>query len=129
MSPLRPAAVAAPRSCLLNDGPVRNTSCRTKHQRSDTRTQRWRDDAGMCEVDELIQPGPLLMQERSGTDLPVEVLPGDAETGRASLLQLRVSARSTLGGSVLHSGGLLVNSGWLRIFGSPAGTGAERLAA
>ncbi|WP_078493194.1 DUF2625 family protein [Streptomyces griseorubens] len=79
----------------------------------------------MREVDELINVDdpawPLLVQELSGTDVPVEVLPGDAETGRASLLQLQVSARSNLGGIVLNSGGLLVDSGWLRIFGSPGG--------
>jgi hypothetical protein len=85
----------------------------------------------MREVDELINVDdpawPLLLQELSGTDLPVEVLPGDAETGRASLLQLRVSARSNLGGIVLNSGGLLMDSGWLRIFGSPVDADTERL--
>ncbi|MFF7238000.1 DUF2625 family protein [Streptomyces collinus] len=84
----------------------------------------------MREVDELINVDdpawPLLLQELSGTDVPVEVLPGDAETGRASLLQLQVSARSNLGGIVLNSGGLLVDSGWLRIFGSPGDAHAER---
>lgn len=95
------------------------------------RLQGWCDDAGMREVDELINVDdpawPLLLQELSGTDLPVEVLPGDAETGRASLLQLQVSARSNLGGIVLNSGGLLVDGGWLRIFGSPGDTDTERL--
>ncbi|MET9463074.1 DUF2625 family protein [Streptomyces canus] len=57
----------------------------------------------------------------------VEVLPGDAETGRASLLQLQVSARSISGGIVLNCGGLLVDSGWLRIFGSPGGAHVEGL--
>ncbi|WVG01873.1 DUF2625 family protein [Streptomyces iakyrus] len=85
----------------------------------------------MREVNELINVDdpawPLLLQELSGTDVPVEVLPGDAETGRASLLQLQVSARSNLGGMVLNCGGLLVDSGWLRIFGSPSGADAEGL--
>lgn len=85
----------------------------------------------MREVDELLNVDdpawPLLLQELSGTDVPVEVLPGDAETGRASLLQLQVSARSNLGGIVLNSGGLLVDSGWLRIFGSPGDAHALRL--
>ncbi|MER7866983.1 DUF2625 family protein [Streptomyces cellulosae] len=58
----------------------------------------------MREVDELLNVDdpawPLLLQELSGTDVPVEVLPGDAEAGRASLLQLQVSARSNLGGIV-----------------------------
>ncbi|WPP32456.1 DUF2625 family protein [Streptomyces sp. CL7] len=51
----------------------------------------------MREVDQLLNVGdpawPLLLQELSSTDVPVEVLPGDAEAGRASLLQLQVSAR------------------------------------
>ncbi|MEU9882589.1 DUF2625 family protein [Streptomyces phaeochromogenes] len=85
----------------------------------------------MREVNELINVDdpawPLLLQELSGTDVPVEVLPGDAETGRASLLQLQVSARSNLGGIVLNCGGLLVDSGWLRIFGSPSGAHVEGL--
>ncbi|MFE7574080.1 DUF2625 family protein [Streptomyces sp. NPDC057521] len=85
----------------------------------------------MREVNELLNVDapawPLLLQELSGTDVPVEVLPGDAGTGRASLLQLQVSARSNLGGIVLNCGGLLVDHGWLRIFGSPNGADAERL--
>ncbi|MFC9757922.1 DUF2625 domain-containing protein [Streptomyces sp. NPDC056921] len=85
----------------------------------------------MREVDELINvedpAWPLLLQELSGTDVPVEVLPGDGEIGRASLLQLQVSARSNLGGIALNCGGLLVDSGWLRIFGSPSGARPEGL--
>ncbi|MFJ1551802.1 DUF2625 domain-containing protein [Streptomyces sp. NPDC088246] len=85
----------------------------------------------MREVNELINvedpAWPLLLQELSGTDVPVEVLPGDGEMGRASLLQLQVSARSNLGGIALNCGGLLVDSGWLRIFGSPSGAGPEGL--
>ncbi|MDI5903962.1 MULTISPECIES: DUF2625 family protein [Streptomyces] len=57
----------------------------------------------------------------------VEVRPGDPEIGRASLLQLQVSARSISGGIVLNCGGLLVDSGWLRIFGSPSGAHVEGL--
>ncbi|MER6218219.1 DUF2625 domain-containing protein [Streptomyces sp. NPDC001674] len=85
----------------------------------------------MREVNELLDVDdpawPLLLQELSGADIPVEVLPGDAETGRASLLQLQVSARSYLGGIVLNCGGLVVDSGWLRIFGSPPDTDAQGL--
>ncbi|MGI5372810.1 DUF2625 domain-containing protein [Streptomyces sp. CA-251387] len=83
----------------------------------------------MREVNELINVDdpawPLLLQELSGSDVPVEVLPGDAGIGRASLLQLQVSARSYLGGIVLNCGGLLVDSGWLQIFGSPSSSGLE----
>ncbi|WP_405784473.1 DUF2625 domain-containing protein [Streptomyces sp. NBC_01378] len=62
----------------------------------------------MREVDELINvedpAWPLLLQKLTGSDVPVEVLPGDAEMGRASLMQLQVSARSDLGGMVLNCG-------------------------
>ncbi|MGW0672360.1 DUF2625 family protein [Streptomyces sp. NPDC002746] len=86
----------------------------------------------MSEDDELIDVDdpawPLLLQELSGAPVPVEVLPGDAGAGRASLLQLGVSARSNLGGIVLNCGGLLVDGGWLRIHGSPRGAGLPGLA-
>ncbi|MFI6155961.1 DUF2625 family protein [Kitasatospora sp. NPDC051170] len=52
----------------------------------------------------------------------VQVLPpGDPEEGRRSLLQLQVTARSTLGALVLHTGGLLLDGGWLRVLGGGAG--------
>ena len=77
----------------------------------------------MREIDELTDVDdpawPVLLQELSDTPVPVEVLPGDAEAGRAGLRQLQISARSNLGAIVLNCGGLLVDSGWLRIFGSP----------
>ncbi|MFJ9855310.1 DUF2625 family protein [Streptomyces sp. NPDC101150] len=79
----------------------------------------------MREINELIDvedpAWPLLREEMSGAGVPVEVLSGHAGIGRASLLQLQVSARSNLGGLVLNCGGLLVDSGWLRVFGSPSG--------
>lgn len=85
----------------------------------------------MREIHELINvedpAWPALLEELSGTGVPIEVLPGDAEAGRAGLWQLQVSARSNLGGLVLNCGGLLVDSGWLRIFGSPRGTDATAL--
>ncbi|MDV9169326.1 DUF2625 domain-containing protein [Streptomyces sp. W16] len=85
----------------------------------------------MRELDELTDVDdpawPLLLQELSAGDTPVEVLPGDPESGRACLLQLQVSARSHLGGIVLNCGGLLVDGGWLRIFGSPSGVDATGL--
>ncbi|WP_030963632.1 DUF2625 family protein [Streptomyces sp. NRRL S-378] len=81
----------------------------------------------MREIDELIDvedpAWPLLVQELSATDVPVEVLPVDAAAARACLGQLQVSARSNLGGIVLRCGGLLVDGGWLRIYGSPGDAG------
>ncbi|WP_328309427.1 DUF2625 domain-containing protein [Streptomyces sp. NBC_00442] len=85
----------------------------------------------MPEVQELVDVDdpawPVLLEELASTSVPVKVLPGDAAVGRASLWQLQVSARSNLGGIVLNCGGLLVDGGWLRIFGSPLGSDAEGL--
>ncbi|MFD4555747.1 DUF2625 family protein [Streptomyces sp. NPDC058469] len=55
----------------------------------------------------------------------VEVLPSDSALGRASILQPQITARSYLGAVVLHCGGLLVEEGWLRVFGSPASGAAH----
>ncbi|MFD8631635.1 DUF2625 family protein [Streptomyces sp. NPDC059533] len=81
------------------------------------------DDAGMRALHELIEvedpAWPVLLGEVAGAVVPVEVLGGDVERGRAVLGQLQVSARSYLGGLVLNCGGLLVDGGWLRVFGSP----------
>ncbi|RSS52896.1 DUF2625 family protein [Streptomyces sp. WAC07061] len=80
------------------------------------------------ELVDVVDPAwPVLLEELSGTGVPVEVLAGDAEAGRAALRQLQISARSNLGGIVLNCGGLLVEGGWLRIFGSPAASGATGL--
>ncbi|GAB3460307.1 DUF2625 domain-containing protein [Streptomonospora sediminis] len=46
----------------------------------------------------------------------------DEERGRSCLGRLQVTARSTLGAFALHCGGLLLDYGWLRIYGG-AGTG------
>ncbi|MER7729191.1 DUF2625 domain-containing protein [Streptomyces sp. NPDC096323] len=77
----------------------------------------------MRELSQLIdveEPAwPELRQSLSAGPVAVEVLPADSDLGRASLLQLQVTARSYLGAVVLHCGGLLVDDGWLRVFGSP----------
>lgn len=58
-----------------------------------------------------------LVREASVT---VEVLAPDEATGRRTLEQLQVTTRSYLGAVVVHTGGLLVDNGWLRIYGSPS---------
>ncbi|WP_418958968.1 DUF2625 family protein [Streptomyces tritici] len=49
--------------------------------------------------------------------VPVEVLPPDPAEAHRSLLQMQVTARSTLGAVALRTGGLLLDGGWLRVFG------------
>ncbi|MFE4959079.1 DUF2625 domain-containing protein [Streptomyces sp. NPDC056653] len=63
---------------------------------------------------------PELRETLGAGPVSVEVLPPDGDLGTASLLQLQVTARSYLGAVTLHCGGLLVDGGWLRFFGSPA---------
>ncbi|MDP5315941.1 DUF2625 family protein [Streptomyces poriferorum] len=65
---------------------------------------------------------PVLQEGFANSSVPVEVLPGDPGQGRACLLQLQVGARSALGALVLHSGGLVVDHGWVRVLaGAPSG--------
>lgn len=52
---------------------------------------------------------------------PVEVLPADTDTAERCLTTLGMTTRSWLGAVVAHSGGLLVDHGWLRVLGSGSG--------
>jgi hypothetical protein len=49
--------------------------------------------------------------------VPIEILPIDGDAGREALYRLQVTARSRLGAMALHTGGLLVEGGWLRVLG------------
>jgi len=49
------------------------------------------------------------------------VLPPDPDRCRATLHQLQVTARSPLGAVTLHTGGILMHDGWLRIYGGSGG--------
>ncbi|MET7365987.1 DUF2625 domain-containing protein [Streptomyces sp. NPDC005566] len=86
----------------------------------------------MRELSELIdveEPAwPELRETLGGGPVSVEVLPSDSDLARASLLQLQVTARSYLGAVVLHCGALLVDDGWVRVFGSPLDGTAPSLA-
>lgn len=48
---------------------------------------------------------------------PPVVLPGGNDDGRREIAALQVSARSYLGAVAFHSGGILLDGGWLRILG------------
>jgi hypothetical protein len=58
---------------------------------------------------------------------PVERLAPDEATARRTLEQLQVSTGSFLGAVVVHTGGLLVDHGWLRVYGSPSPDDPSRL--
>jgi hypothetical protein len=49
---------------------------------------------------------------------PVVVLPTDAERADEELFRLQVTTRSWLGTVVHHTGGLVLDHGWMRVMGS-----------
>lgn len=75
----------------------------------------------MRELSELVEvdrPGwPEVLRHLERSRVPVRALPGDPERGRTCLHRLQVTARSFLGAMALESGGLLVDDGWLRVYG------------
>ncbi|MEU0671911.1 DUF2625 family protein [Streptomyces sp. NPDC006172] len=81
----------------------------------------------MREIDELVQVDdpawPELEEALGGSTVPVRILPADAGDGTRSLLQMQVTARSVLGALALHTGGLLLDDGWVRVFGGGSAAG------
>ncbi|WP_377272611.1 DUF2625 family protein [Peterkaempfera sp. SMS 1(5)a] len=75
----------------------------------------------MREIDELAGVDDPAWPELEGmlaaSSVPVELLPADREEGRRCLVQMQVTARSVLGALALNTGGLLLDDGWLRVFG------------
>ncbi|WP_318842961.1 DUF2625 family protein [Myceligenerans pegani] len=57
----------------------------------------------------------------------VEILAPDAAISRRTLEQLQVTTGSYLGAVVVHTGGLLIDHGWLRVYGSPSPNGPGHL--
>jgi Protein of unknown function DUF2625 len=57
----------------------------------------------------------------SSSPYPVQVLPPDPSRSAQCLAALGITTRSWLGAVIAHSGGLLVDHGWLRVFGSGSG--------
>ncbi|MCX4515085.1 DUF2625 domain-containing protein [Streptomyces sp. NBC_01619] len=80
-------------------------------------------------IDELVNVDDPAWPELQGilraSSVPVQVLPGDINEGRRCLLQMQVTGRSMLGALALHTGGLLVDNGWLRVFGGGSGSVAD----
>lgn len=72
-------------------------------------------------LEELLSPSepawPLVQDWIRSATRRVEALPA-ADTSSESLVSTQVTTRSPLGAVVYHSGGILVDEGWLRILGS-----------
>ncbi|WP_405861751.1 DUF2625 domain-containing protein [Streptomyces sp. NBC_00090] len=85
----------------------------------------------MREINELTDvedpAWPVLGEELRKAAVPVEVLDADPGGGTAALLQMQVTVRSYLGAVVLHSGGMFLDGGWLRVYGSPAAGNPRRM--
>ncbi|WP_433448848.1 DUF2625 domain-containing protein [Streptomyces sp. CA-142005] len=83
----------------------------------------------MREIDELVRVDdpawPELRQAFAASAVPVRVLPADPDEGPRCLLQLQVTARSVLGALTLHCGGVVLDDGWVRVYG--AGSAASGL--
>ena len=63
---------------------------------------------------------PLVKRWIDGAANQVTVLPGDERAGRDALQRLGVTERSVLGALAVHTGGLAIDHGWLRVHGGPA---------
>lgn len=60
---------------------------------------------------------PIIQDLVAESGVPARILPVDAGEGRRSLLQMQVTVRSVLGALALHCGGLILDDGWLRVYG------------
>ncbi len=61
---------------------------------------------------------PIIQQWLNTAKNKVEVLEADPEVARTALYQAQVNTFSTLGSVIYHTGGILVDNGWIRILGS-----------
>lgn len=81
----------------------------------------------MKSLEELInktEPGwPLVEEWISKATNPVEILPADPGKAAAALYQTQVTTRSPMGAIIYHTGGILIDHGWIRILAS----GSERM--
>jgi hypothetical protein len=61
---------------------------------------------------------PLIAEMIEAAPYPVEVLPADPSRADEVLRHVQVTTRSWLGAVVHRTGGLLIDHGWLRVFGA-----------
>src|SRR5690606_13214528 len=60
---------------------------------------------------------PLIEEWVADASSDVTVLPVERGAAESTLLALQVTTRSGLGGLAFHTGGILVDGGWLRVLG------------
>jgi hypothetical protein len=61
---------------------------------------------------------PLVQEWLASATNSVEVLSAEQSAGEKALLALQVTLRSPMGAVVYHTGGLLIEHGWLRVLGA-----------
>jgi hypothetical protein len=72
----------------------------------------------LLKVDEPFEP--VFRDQLTKAKNDIRVLPADPAAGGNVLYRLQVTARSSASGTILSGGGLLVDHGWLRVFGAGA---------
>ena len=79
----------------------------------------------MRELDELTDVAdpawPELLAMIDACPISVAVPAADPRESQRGLLQLQVTARSMLGALILHCGGLVLDDGWVRVYGGGSG--------
>jgi hypothetical protein len=71
----------------------------------------------LAELAEVADPAWPVLEASIAAARSARALPVDPEVGGACLVTLQVTAASTLGALALHTGGLVVDHGWLRVLG------------
>jgi hypothetical protein len=70
------------------------------------------------ELMQVSQPAwPALQDELRQTSVTIDIRPVDADRAQDTLHRVQVTVGSRLGAMALHTGGLLVDHGWLRVLG------------
>ena len=76
----------------------------------------------MRELNELIDQAepawPMVQAWIAAANKPVEILPRDPTRAAEALVKLQISTRCVLGALAWETGGMLVDSGWIRVLGS-----------
>jgi len=60
----------------------------------------------------------LIQKWKENAKNKVQILENDSLKSKEALFNLQISTRSPMGAIVFHTGGILINNGWLRIYGS-----------
>ncbi|MNK12977.1 hypothetical protein D3C87_310560 [compost metagenome] len=83
--------------------------------------------AKMRQLNELINKDEdaikLIMVWRNAAKNKIQILENDSLRSNEALFNTQISTRSPMGAIVFHTGGILIDDGWIRIYGS----GSEKL--